>query len=140
MISAFDSFISYLNTELAGTPPVNWVRVDDANTEPDVLKENALNLSILGFEEEGSCEEILVSLDLIAYNERTAFQWAKKVRDVLLQQQFCPERDYETAPDTPTSLGRNVSWRGDDVMFSVIQTAHRFVHLNATFHISHTRF
>jgi hypothetical protein len=140
MISALDSFLSYLNTELAGNPPVNWQRADPNDADANVLKENHLNVSILAVEQEGSSEEILISLDLVGYSEREVFGWAKRVRDVLLQQQFTPEFDHEVNPSSPVALQRSVSWKRDEVRFTVVESAHRFVQLNATFPICHTRF
>lgn len=139
MISASDSFISYLSAQLAGTPPVFWVRPTAEDNTSHEMKLNALNVSVLMFTEAGTSERVLVSLDLIGNNERQVINWAKLVRDVLIQQQYAQEADHEANPGSPVSLNRFVFWDGRDIQFDLVSTAAHYVHLNATFEISHTR-
>lgn len=137
MISATDSFVNYLSTRLDGIVPVVWVRVTpDAVSSLD-LQMDALNFSILQFSDHGSMESILVSLDLIGSDERTSLQIAKKIRLVLSDTQYTSELDYEIDPDAPASLGRNVEWQGNEIVFSLIISRPNYFHLNSTFAIRH---
>lgn len=140
MISATDSFISYLSTELANNPPVKWVRRSADREDSHLLQENALNVSVLDVTQNGSEEELLVSLDILGVDERTVFNWMKRVSDVLEQTQYTPELDYATTPETPVAMGRNISWDRDETGFSVVGRSERLVHANATFPICHVRF
>lgn len=139
MISATDSFIKYLSTELAGTPPVHWVRVTSSDAASGELQMDALNVTILAADESGSIEEILVSLDLVGSDERTVMTWAKLVREVLLARQYTPEFVYEPDPSSPTATGRLVEWRGNDCGFRVASASQRYFHMNATLPIRHSR-
>lgn len=139
MISALDSFIVYINTQLGGTPAVHWVRQDPTDDQAYLLKENALNISLLAVDQAGSVEELLVSLDLVGSDERTVLGWLKRIRDVMLQEQIVLEKDYEANPASPQSLQRLVSWSRDDVQFVTIHKDARFIHLNSTITLSHVR-
>jgi hypothetical protein len=139
MISATDSFLQYLSTQLAGSPPVHWLRRDASDPTAHLLQHGYLNVSALSYHEDGTPEEILVSLDIIASSERQAWQWAKIVRDKLIEKQYTPELDYEADPESPVPLGRNVSWNGREVDFDLIRSDMHNVHLNATFNICHVR-
>lgn len=139
MISATDSFIAYLNTNLGGTPPVKFVRVTTDTPASNDLDMNTLNVSVLDFAESGSVENPMVSLDLIGSDERQVLDWAKRVRDVLIQEQHAPELDYEANPAAPVATGRHVFWDGLAVRFQIIRRSLSTVHVNATFNISHVR-
>ena len=139
MISALDSFIQYLSTKLASNPSVKWVRVTSVDPTSGELQMDSLNVSVLGFREEGSSELPLVSLDILGSDERQVHGWAKRVRDVLLEQQYTPELDYETNPAAPVATGRVVSWDGRAVVFTTVRTASRTIHINATFPLLHVR-
>lgn len=139
MISATDSFVKYLETELAGNPSVAWVRKTATNDTAHLFQHNKLNISVLMFSERGTEETALVSLDLICAEERQAWVWAKLIRDKLIEQQYTPELDYSTNPISPTSLGRYVSWDGRDIHFELVNTDEHNVHLNATFQLCHVR-
>jgi hypothetical protein len=139
MISATDSFVQYLSTQLAGNPPVHWVRRSASNTTAHLLQHNFLNVSVLTFNEEGTKEEVLISLDIIGDDERQVLDWAKLVRDKLIEQQYTPELDYEANPVSPVSLGRLVAWDGREVAFDLVKSDEHNVHLNATFTLCHVR-
>jgi hypothetical protein len=139
MISATDTFLQYLSTGLGGNPAVHWVRKDATDTTAHLLKHGCLNMSILRFSNEGSMEEALVSLDILSSGEREAWQWAKTVRNKLIEQQYTSELDFEAAPDSPVPLGQLVSWQGREIDFDIIVSDANYVHLNATFNICHAR-
>lgn len=139
MISATDSFIQYLNSQLAGNPPVAWIRPTATDPTSGELKMDTLNVSVLAFTERGSGESALVSLDIIGSDQRQVFGWARRVRDLLIEQQYTPELDYESNPASPAALGRLVSWDGREVDFQVVRVSSRMVHLNATFQLFHVR-
>jgi hypothetical protein len=139
MISATDSFIQYLASNLAGAPPVAWIRQTATDPTSNDMKIDTLNVTVLGFQEEGSMERPLVSLDIIATDQRQAFVWAKAIRDLLNSQQYTPELDYAANPAAPVATGRSVFWDRDDINFHVVRNAPRTVHLNATFQLSHAR-
>lgn len=140
MISVLDSFLMYLQTELAGAAiPVHWVHQDPTDTTAHLITEDALNVSVLSIEETGSMETLMVSLDVVGSDERTMFSWVKVIRDVLLKAQYTPEIDFQGNPQAPQSTGRMVSWSGDDVNFVVMAKNERYLHFNATFHLRHSR-
>lgn len=139
MISATDSFVKYLANSFGDNPPVHWLRKTAEDPSAHLFQLNTLNVSILTFTEDGSEEEALISLDILADDERQAWGWAKIVRDKLIEQQYTPELDYEANPASPVSLGRLVSWDGREVSFQNVRTDKRTVHLNATFVICHVR-
>ena len=138
MQTVVDSFVEYLATELADAPPVHWVRVspDEDSNRPKV---GYLNITVLGFLQNGQMEEALVSLDLIGTDERATFVWAKAVRDKLLERQYTAELDYAANPSSPVDTGKMVEWRGNDIDFRVLVTDVHYVHLNATFPLRHAR-
>lgn len=139
MLTATDSFIQYLASEL--TPfEVFWWRRGDIEGHAGFLKQDALNVQVLGFWEDGSVEMCLVSLDLLAKTERTALTNLKKVRDALIQAQYVPERDF-TDPAAPVFTGRNISWDARKVKFISVRTpaGARYAHYNATFPLIYTR-
>jgi hypothetical protein len=138
VLSAVDSFIQWLSTELAGDPPVHWVRVSPLDSS-NIPKLGYLNVAVLGFLQNGSLEEALVSLDLIGSDERTVIAWAQKVRDKLIERQYTPELVYAVTPATPTPTGKTIAWEGAKVDFKIVGTSDNFVHLNATFPICHAR-
>lgn len=140
MLSASDSFIEYLASELSAVPvPVFWWRKGDIEGHSGFLKQDALNVTILGFWEDGSEEMCLISLDLLAKDDRLALTNLKEVRDVLLAVQFVPERDFSTTP--PTWTRRNVTWEARKVRFLSVRTpaGARYAHYNATFPLIYTR-
>jgi hypothetical protein len=139
MLTATDTLIEYLASELSPLQ-VFWWRKGDVDTHSGYLKQDALNVTLLGFWEAGSEERCLVSLDLLAKDDRTALTSLKEVRDVLLKEQTIPERDY-TDPNNPTLTGRNVSWEGREIRFISVRTPSgaRYAHYNATFPLIHTR-
>jgi hypothetical protein len=139
MISATDSFAQYLSTELTATLPVNWVRRTAGDPTAHLLKQNALNFSVLTFMQVGSEERILVSLDILGEDERQVLDWAKVVRDKLIEQQYTSELDYEASPASPVPIGRLVAWDGRDISFDIVRSDEHEVHLNATFSICHVR-
>jgi hypothetical protein len=139
MISATDSFIAYLSGELSGTLSVHWLRKSATDATAHLFQSNALNVSIFQAAENGSSEEILVSLDILADDERTAWGWAKAVRDKLIERQYTPELDYEADPDSPVATGRYVSWDRDDITFEMVPVHENQIQLNATFNICHVR-
>lgn len=139
MISLTDSFIQYLSANLSA-PPVAYVRATENDPTSSDLQMNTLNVSILSFQEDGSSETALISLDIVGSDERTVFDWAKAVRDLLLSVQYTPELDFEASPGSPASTGRMVSWDARSISFHLVRkTVDRNVHLNATFPISHVR-
>jgi hypothetical protein len=139
MLSASDTFVEYLSTE---TSPLDvfWWRKGDVDTHSGFLKQDALNVSILGFWEDGSEEMCLVSLDLLAADDRAALTSLKTVRDALIGTQFVPERDFSN-PDAPRFTGRNISWDARRIKFISVRTpaGARYAHYNATFPLSYTR-
>jgi hypothetical protein len=139
MISATDSFVQYLSVGLANNPAVKWVRRSANDPTSHLLKHNTLNFSALQYMQIGSKEEILVSLDLIGDDERQVVDWAKLVRDKLIEQQYTSELDYEANPASPVTLGRFVEWDGRAITFDIVTSDANSVHLNATFSICHVR-
>lgn len=140
MLTASDSFIQFLDTNLAGDPAVHWRRHSAVDEQAVILKQDALNVSLLGFYEEDSLEMCLVSLDLLATDERVALRWLKLVRDLLVGGQIITERDH-TNPAVPVPTGRKVSWTGRRINFLNIRTPRgsRYVHYNATFPLLYAR-
>lgn len=139
MLSATDSFIEYLNTGLAGTPPIAWLRASTDDAASAQLQMDTLNVSVLGYYQHGRLEMPLVSLDLIGSDERTVMRWTKTLRDLLIEQQYIPEIDYETDPLNPTPVGHSVYWDAADIDFRIVQSGSRYVHMNATFELFHVR-
>lgn len=139
MLSATDSFIQYLSTGLAGSVPVAWNRATSTDPATSEFQMGALNVSILGYYQSGRLEMPLVSLDLIGSDERTVLRQAKLVRDLLLDQQYIPEIDYDTVPATPSAVGHCVYWNAAEIDFKIISSSARSIHLNATFEILHVR-
>lgn len=139
MISATDSFIQYLSTELNGIVPVAWNHATPTDASSSEMQMNTLNVSALSFRGVGTYEDILVSLDLIGEDERLTYDWAKSIRTTLISVQYTPELDYEANPVSPVPSGHMVSWYGREIDFQVVQSALRYIHLNATFLISHVR-
>lgn len=137
MLPMTDSFIEYLNTAGLGVP-VHWVRVTD-EADDNTLKMDHLNVSILGTLQEGSLEETLISLDLIATSERQAYTRAEAVIAKLRERQYIPELSYSLDPASPTATGKMVSWEADKTRFQVVEASPLYLHLNATFHICHAR-
>lgn len=138
MLSASDSFLEYLATELDPLE-VYWWRKGDIENHGGYLKQDALNVQILGFWEDGSTEMCLVSLDLLASSDRDALTNLKTVRDVLMASQYVPERDFSGA--TPVFTGRQISWDARKVRFLSVRTpaGARYAHYNATFPLIYTR-
>jgi hypothetical protein len=139
MLSAIDSFVSMLNTELASAPPIHWVRVSPNEPEANTLKLDHLNFTVLSIDQRGPLEEILISLDLLSSDERQALTWMTTVRNVLIQQQYAKEKTYTPNPASPVETGKNISWDSDDVRFTVVASDETSVHLNATFPLTHAR-
>ena len=139
MLTATDSFIEYLAGELSPFE-VFWWRKGDVDTHSGYLKQDALNVTLLGFWEDGTEERCLVSLDLLAKDDRTALTHLQTVRDALIQEQTIPEWDY-TDPNAPVLTGRNVSWDARTIRFISVRTPNgtRYAHYNATFPLIHTR-
>lgn len=140
MLTATDSFIDFLSDELSGAPPVYWWRQTAVDEHAGFLKQDALNVQLLGFFEDGSAETCLVSLDLLASDERQAMAWLKTIRNLLIDCQVIPEMDY-TDPDSPVTTGRSVSWYGRQIEFINVRTPRgvRYVHYNATFPLLYVR-
>jgi hypothetical protein len=139
MLTASDTFLEYMAAQLAPFE-VFWWRKGDIDNHAGYLKQNALNISVLGFWEDGSTEMCLVSLDLLASDERTALSQLKTLRDALLAVQFVPERDFAD-PDNPVFTGRNVTWEARKVKFISVRTpaGARYAHYNATFPLTYVR-
>ena len=140
MLTATDSFIEYLASNLNDDPTVYWWRQSAGDEHAGLLKQNSLNVTFLGFFQDGSAEYILTSLDLLAADERQAMRWLELVRDLLIAEQVIPELDY-AASALPVVPQRAVSWDGDEIQFLSIRTPRgtRYVHYNATFPLLHTR-
>lgn len=138
MLSATDSFIQYLSTGLAPLR-VYFVQATSTETLSQQLKMDALNVYILGALQQGSAERILVSLDILSTEARTALANAKIVRDKLIEQQYTEERDYDADPVSGVDLHRCVSWNGRSINFQIVRNEPHYVHVNATFSISHVR-
>jgi hypothetical protein len=140
VVSALDSFLVYLNTQLAAAAiTVHWVRQDPSNDTAHLLQENALNVAMLTADQSGNREEILVSLDLVGSDERTVLGQAETIRDVLLQTQYAAESSYSANPLSPQSLGRLVSWSGDDVKWTTVAKNARLIQMNCTMPLLHVR-
>ena len=140
MLTATDSFIQYLATQLDGIVSVYWWRQDAQDEHAGFLKQDALNVQYLGFYEDGSIERCLVSLDILGSNERTVIGQLKAVRDVLLQEQFTAELDW-TNPGSPVLTGRSISWAGQQLRFINVRTPQgaRYSHYNCSFPLTYTR-
>lgn len=138
MLSATDSFIQYLS---AGLDPlaVYFVRATSSDSLSSVLKMDALNIYILNAQESGSAERLMVSLDLLGTDVRAVLANAKLVRDKLIEQQYTEERDYDADPVNGVDLGRCVYWNGRTINFQMVRNEAHYVHLNATFSLSHVR-
>jgi hypothetical protein len=139
MLNASDSFIQYLATELSPLP-VYWWRAGDIEGHAGFLKQDALNVKLMGFWEDGSIEMCLVSLDLLGSNERELLANLKTLRDALLSAQYVAERDF-TNVASPVETGRNISWEARKVRFISVRTPSgaRYAHYNATFPLVYTR-
>lgn len=139
MLTATDSFIQYLATNLSPIP-VYWWRQSDFTEHAGFLKQDALNVQVLGFYEDGSGEHCLVSLDLLGSDERVVLGRLQTIRNVLTNEQFTPELDF-TDPDNPVATGRDISWAASQINFLNVRTPQgaTYVHYNATFPLLHTR-
>lgn len=138
MLSATDSFIKYLQTSLNGAPLVHWVHADENDPESNVLQQNALNVTVLSVARDGSLGRALISLDLLGSNERQVMVWLENVLLLLSETQVIAEQIYDVNPSVPTPVaGKAVSWDGLKVKFNVIPSDTHYLHLNATFPISH---
>lgn len=138
MVSAVDSFVTFLSTSL-GSPmvlPVKFLRQDarDPNTEQMLV--NALNVRALDTGRVGSVESVMVSLDILASNERQGWRWAEAVQQVLAPLMI-QEYDYETSPATPLPTTRCISWMAEDVVFQLVGSNQHYVQLNLTLDISY---
>jgi hypothetical protein len=140
MLHATDTLIEYLAANLTGIVPVHWVRQTPNDENAGVMQQDALNVRALGFWEVGSLEKPLVSLDLLGSDERTVMTQLQAIRDVLIQEQTIPEKDYSDPVD-PELTGKSVFWEGMDLRFIKVRTpkGSRYVHYNCTFPITHTR-
>jgi hypothetical protein len=148
MLSAVDSFVTYLSTAL-GSPlvlPVAFLRQDANNPQSDRMQMGALNVRVLLADRVGSMESIMVSLDILGNDARQAWGWAEAVQAVLAGLMI-PEYDFSDS--SAIANGRCVSWNGDDLSFQEVSFASRgsksianehFVHLNLTMDITHQRF
>lgn len=139
MLSATDTFIQYLSAGLNDQPKVAWMRETSTDPATSQLQMDTLNVSILGFQQDGRVECPLVSLDLLGSDERTVIRWVQAVRDLLFDRQYITEIDYDTSPLTPRPLGRAVYWDAAAIDFKVIAASPRAVHMNATFELYHVR-
>lgn len=139
MLTVTDTFINYLATELAGQVPLKWVHASAEDVDSNVPSYNALNITVVGLDQQGSSEFVLVSLDLIGSNERTVYGWARLVTDKLLEFQYTPEMVFEPDPANPTATNRMVFWEPDDAKFNMIRAEDRYVHMNATLELQHVR-
>ena len=139
MLSASDSFIEYLADNLSPFE-VFWWRPGDIEAHAGVVKQNAVNVKILGFWGDGNTEMCLISLDVLGPDERTALEHVKDLRDLLIALQTIPERDFSD-PDNPAFTGRSISWDGRRVRFISVRTPSgaRYSHYNATFPLTYTR-
>jgi hypothetical protein len=139
MLSASDSFIEYLANELSPLQ-VYWWRKGDIESHAGFLKQDALNVSLLGFWEDDTMEMCLISLDLLASDERTALTNLQLLRDALLAVQFVQERDFSD-PAAPRYTRRNITWDARKVRFISVRTpaGARYAHYNATFPLVYTR-
>lgn len=140
MLTATDSFIEFLDSSLDGEPEVYWWRQTAVDEHAGLLKLNALNVSILGFYGDGSTEMALVSLDLLADDERKLLTWLRTVRDLLRDTQIVLEFDYTGSP-APVATGRTLSWDGNYVRFLSVRAPRgtRYTHYNATFPLLYSR-
>ena len=140
MLTATDSFIQYLASGLSGIVSVHWRRQDASDENASMLRLDALNVQYLGFFEDGSIEQALVSLDLLGSDERTVLGQLRDLRDLLLSVQMVQERDF-TDPLLPLPTGRTVSWDGRETNFLSVRVprGQRYVHYNATFPLKYTR-
>jgi hypothetical protein len=140
MLTATDSFLQYLDENLDGVP-VHWLRIDPNDENSDAMQMDALNVRFLGFWQDGTTEDCLVSLDLLSTNERTALGWLAEVRDLLVAVQFAPEWDYVSNPLNPQQTSRGISWDGNKIRFLSVRVprGQRYVHYNCTFPVTHAR-
>lgn len=138
MLSATDTFIQYLSAGLAGNPAVHWIHADENDANANLPQVNALNVTVLRVQRSSSVEIALMSLDLMGTNERQLLGWLDTIMTLLTDRQVIPELQYEPDPANPTPVvGKAVSWDGLDVKFVAIPADTHYLHLNATFPISH---
>jgi len=137
MNSLVDTLIEYLHTELAGALPVHYTRFSSVDENTNQHQVNAVNVSLLGGERDGSIEAGLMSLDILASDEREGLAWCTHVSDILRSTRFVPEYDYSTT--IPTALGRCIYWATDDIDFTVAGNAQHYVHFSLTLPVTHAR-
>lgn len=138
MINATDTFIKYLQSGLAGAPTLHWVHADADDPSSNVLQMESLNVTVLSVKRDRSIEKALISLDLLGSNERQVMGWLESVLSLLSESQVIPEQRYDVDPASPTRVvGKAVSWDGLNINFKVIPSDTHYLHLNATFPISH---
>ena len=140
MLSATDTFIEYLSTGLAGVIAVHWVHFDANDATSNLLHEDALNVTILGVQRDGSEILALISLDILGHDERASLTALQATLGLLAQEQTIQELSYADNPASPTPVaGKHVFWEGRDIKFKAIPVEN-YLHYNATFPIRHSAF
>lgn len=130
MLHAVDSFVEYLASELEDVISVRLVRVSANDPQSARLQHGYLNVSVLGFDTMVNDATALVSVDLLASDERQALTILASVTRVLTQSFYTPALDY--SQETPTATGYLVSWIKSDVKFEVVKADDSAFHMSAT--------
>lgn len=136
MLTATDTFIKFLSFELAGNPPVHWVRATASDETAAVLHMKALNISVMGWRADVGLREVDISLDILGDDERAVIQWVERVQ-MVLEIGFTQEMNYTASPRTAT--GSCVEWDPQFLSFDVMRSDHAFVHYNALLTLRHVK-
>jgi len=117
MIEARDSFLHLLADNLPAEVKVHNVRKDPDTPGSERLHTNKVNVQFLSDDLHTGVSLVLVTVDVIHEDERTAIDWTKKVWDILSAALYAPVYDYSSG--TPVATGWNLSW-GQPVRFRPI--------------------
>jgi hypothetical protein len=129
-----DSFITFLNAQLQGDPPVKWLRATKTDASSAVLQHDACNVKVLGYYDQGPLEEGLLSVDVLGSDERQAMEWCRRIKDIM-SAETTPEYDF--SGPAPQHTGRNIHWDCEDLNWQLVRSANSYVHYNMTFMVRH---
>lgn len=139
-LSVRDSFCTGLSEMLTAQSPAvpfHWVMFDGDDPEQGRLHLNAVNVSFLSDESEGTLDVTLVSVDIIHTKERTALAWQDLlIKNMFRQSGIIKNKDFLADADNPTNLYGNVYWNIRGIRWNYVDNPN-YCHINATFDLWH---
>ena len=118
-----DSFLHYINDNIAAGVVVHPLRRDPTNRAADALQMNAVNVSFLNLTAGNGttlCTQQCV-IAVVADDENAAVDMVGSVLELLRAAYFCPMLDY-TVPTAPVQIGTNITWDRKRVTFKRVQS------------------